>query len=323
MDPGRVGRLVKILTTLQSSKGCNCTELAEILGTSRRTIFRDLKELKAVGVPCKYEPKNDCYSVEPEFFLQPMDLTLRETISLLILVHKARNQIQLPFKNAALFASLKIENNLSAQINKYCQTLLKNISVQAPIMVSKYPTGLDHSFALLAHAISDKHKINIVYNSILENKIIEFDLSPYHLFYNLRSWYVLGYSSFHKSIQSIKLSCVDSIKILKKRFIDGDDFDLDDYLSNSWSMIPEGRFYHVKLRFLPKVAHDVTEILWHRSQQVTQNKDGSAIVEFRVNGIGEIYWWILGYGDQVQVLAPKELRKRIMQSAENTIKHNK
>ena len=164
MDPGRVGRLVKILTTLQSAKGRNCTELAEILGTSRRTIFRDLKELKAIGVPCKYDLKSDCYSVEPEFFLPPLDLTLQEAISVLLLVHKARDHIQLPFKNSVLLAALKIENNLPVQIKQYCRKVLENISAKATAQASSHPAGLDQSFILLTQAILDKHIVYIVYN---------------------------------------------------------------------------------------------------------------------------------------------------------------
>jgi proteasome accessory factor B len=58
------------------------------------------------------------------------------------------------------------------------------------------------------------------------------------------------------------------------------------------------------------------------NQKVTRNGDGSAIVEFRVDGLNEITWWILGYGDQVQVLAPKALRERVLEVAKNMIKLN-
>ena len=74
--------------------------------------------------------------------------------------------------------------------------------------------------------------------------------------------------------------------------------------------------------FLPEVAHDVAEVQWHSTQKVTPNGDGSAIVEFRVDGLNEITWWILGYGDQVQVLAPKVLRERVLEVATNMIKLN-
>jgi proteasome accessory factor B len=87
-------------------------------------------------------------------------------------------------------------------------------------------------------------------------------------------------------------------------------------------MIPEGQLYDIKLLFLPKVAQNVAEVRWHSTQQVTFNDDGSATIEFRVDGLGEITWWILGYGDQVQVLAPRALRKRVLDIAENMISLN-
>ena len=34
--------------------------------------------------------------------------------------------------------------------------------------------------------------------------------------------------------------------------------------------------------------------------------------EVDVNGLTEISWWILGYGDQVTVLEPPELRQRVI-----------
>jgi len=96
-----------------------------------------------------------------------------------------------------------------------------------------------------------------------------------------------------------------------------------DDLGRAWSMIPEGRIYNVKLRFLPKVAENVAEVQWHSTQKVTHNSDGSVTVEFRVDGLGEITWWILGYGDQVQVLRPKKLRQKIIETARNMAKLNR
>jgi proteasome accessory factor B len=87
-------------------------------------------------------------------------------------------------------------------------------------------------------------------------------------------------------------------------------------------VIPEGKIYNVKLKFTPKVATNVTEVYWHSTQKVTHNSDGSAIMEFRVDGINEIFWWILGYGDQVQVLSPKVLREKIIKAATNIVEMN-
>ena len=43
------------------------------------------------------------------------------------------------------------------------------------------------------------------------------------------------------------------------------------------------------------------------------------VFEVRVDGLGEIAWWILGYGDQVEVLGPKLLRERIKRAAQGML----
>ena len=320
MKIGKVTRVVQILTTLQSGKGHSVNDLANLFGTSRRTIFRDLKELRALGVSYHYDVKTGVYTMDPDFFLPPIDLNLQEALSLLLLAHKAGNQIQLPFKNSAILAALKIENNLPAGIRQYCNTALRNISTrigaQAPMNL------LDKTFAQLQKAITKKRRVNIRYLSLFEGKVINIELYPYHLLYNHRAWYVLGFSGLHKSIRTFKLNRIGELKITDKCFLGGEDFNVHDYLGRAWSMIPEGRIYNIKLRFLPKVANNVTEVQWHSTQKVKRNSDGSATVEFRVDGLGEISWWILGYGDQVQVLTPQALRNKVLQAAKNMIKLN-
>ena len=314
---------MQILTTLQVGKSYAVSDLSKMFGTSRRTIFRDLKELQAIGVPYRYDARTGGYMIEPDFFLPPIDLSLQEAMSLLLLAHKAGDQIQLPFKNSALLAALKIENNLPAKIRQYCNKALKNISTragaQAPVTHS---AGLDKTFAQLQQAIVKKRKVDLRYHSFFEKTIIDVELCPYHLLYNNRAWYVLGRSSLHKSVRTFKLNRIRELTTTEKCFVDGENFDVYDYLGRAWSMIPEGRIYNIKLRFLPKVANNVAEVQWHSTQKVVRNSDGSATIEFRVDGIGEITWWILGYGDQVKVLAPEALRKRVLEVAKNMVKLN-
>jgi proteasome accessory factor B len=311
---------VQLLTTLQSGESYAVGDLAKMFGTSRRTVFRDLKELQTVGVPYHYNAKTGSYAIDPEFFLPPIDLNLQEALGLLLLVHKASNQIQLPFKNSALLAALKIENNLPVKIRQYCNTTLQNISIrvdpQAPMNL------LDKTFAQLQKAIEKKTKVSMRYHSFFEGQIIDVELCPYHLMYNRRAWYVLGFSDLHKSVRMFKLNRIRELKSTEKCFVGSESFDLYDFFGRAWSMIPEGKIYNIKLRFLPMVANNVAEVQWHSTQKVTHNRDGSATIEFRVDGLREIAWWILGYGDQVQVLAPKALRNNVLETAKNMIKLN-
>jgi len=318
---GRVSRIVKILTTLQSGHNHSVDELAKLAGVSRRTVFRDLKQLEAIGVPYRFNTRTGGYGIDPDFFLPPIDLNLPEALSLLLLVHKGRNYLPMPFKNSALLAGLKVENNLPAKIRKYCNTSLQKITVRPN--AHALMDSLDSNFSKLQEAVRKKRNVEMGYHSLYEGKEITTTLRPYHLMYNNRAWYVIGESSLHKSIRTFNLNRIRKIEVLNRCFVNGNNFDIYEYLGRAWSMIPEGKIYHVKLQFAPKVANNVAEVQWHATQKTKFNEDGSLIAEFRVDGLGEISWWILGYGDQVEVLAPMELREKIASTALKMVQLNK
>jgi proteasome accessory factor B len=83
-------------------------------------------------------------------------------------------------------------------------------------------------------------------------------------------------------------------------------------------MIPEpGRDKRVVVRFKPMVARNVAEVIWHKTQHTTFRADGSLDFSVRVSGLKEISWWILGYGDQAEVLQPARLRRLVAERARN------
>lgn len=125
-----------------------------------------------------------------------------------------------------------------------------------------------------------------------------------------------------QEVRTFKLNQIEELNVLDKCFVDDENFNIQEYLGKAWSTTPEGRLYNIKLKFLPEVARAVAEIQWHSTQMVTFADDGSAIVEFRVDGLDEILPWILSYGDKVKVISPEVLRQQVTQTAQNTIIQN-
>ncbi len=314
---------MQILTTLQSGQSCTVQELSKMFGTSRRTIFRDLKELQAMGVPYHYDPRTGRYTIEAGYFLPPANLNLQEALALLLLAQKVSCQVQLPFRKSALLAALKIESNLPAETRKYCSNVLRHIWTRTDAKAFlRQNSRFDRIFARLQKAIAKKHQVNVTYRPPFEEDVLTIELCPYHLLYENGTWYILGYSNSHSKVRTFELNHIQDVQPTGRCYLDDEDFDVSEFLRGVWSTVPEGQIYHVKLLFLPKVADDVAETTWHHSQKVTRNDDGSALVEFRVDGINEITWWVLGYGDQVRVLSPKRLRERVLEIAENVVKMN-
>lgn len=67
----------------------------------------------------------------------------------------------------------------------------------------------------------------------------------------------------------------------------------------------------VRVRFSPQVARYVSESTWHASQQLTPQRDGSLLAEFRLGSTEEVKRWLLGFGRHAEVLVPEELREEI------------
>ncbi len=221
MKSSRVSRVVRILTTLQAGESYSPLDLEKILGVSRRTIFRDLKELQNIGVPYKFNKKAGGYSIDPKFFLPPIDFNLPEALSLMLLLHKMRHHTPMPFKNTALLAGLKIENHLPANIKEYCRTTLQNISVIA----GKHAeiNLLDNIFAKLQKAIRKRQKVKLVYDSLFDKKTIQTLLSPYHITFRNRAWYVLGKSQSHSQVRTFNLGRIKSIEDANLYFSGGEE----------------------------------------------------------------------------------------------------
>ena len=100
-----------------------------------------------------------------------------------------------------------------------------------------------------------------------------------------------------------------------------DGFSLDRHLRNAWSMIPEpGPDEHVEIRFAKKVARNVADVLWHKTQLCHFQRDGSLLYRACVSGLHEISWWVLGYGDQAEVLQPPALRELVGKHARSMAK---
>lgn len=309
MKLSRLSRLIHLLTALQSGNCGDVGELIKALNISRRTFYRDLHVLREAGVPCRFDRAEGGYFIQPGFFMPPPQLTAREAFSLMLLVDEAKSRLTLPFVRYAARAMLKVQSNLPSQIRQYCHRALGKISMVTPRKTSEHK--IDAIFDLLHGAILSNRVVRIYYRCSPKGNLVETTLSPYRLVYDGDDWHVIGKPGLRDGIVNLELSRIDKVDYLGKRFIEGNEFDLSEHLGQAWSLVPERKLYRVKLRFSPEVAQDITRMRWHSTQHVRFQEDGSAIVEFRVDGIDEITWWVIAFGDKVQVLTPEVLQQRV------------
>jgi predicted DNA-binding transcriptional regulator YafY len=316
MSPKRIQRVIKLLGLLQGGRRHNARSLAEACNVSRRTIFRDLDSLRAAEVPLVYDEERQIYSIPSQYFLAPTHFTADEALAVVVLCHELGDDERLPFLADARSAAVKIENTLPQNLRSRMRTVADAISIRLATLNPL--AGQRDTFRCLLDAIADQRCVRIAYTSYSELEAFQTKLHPYRLAFHQHSWYLVGRSSLHAEVRTFNLGRIGSVEPLDEQFTFPRGFSLDRHFRNAWRMIPEpGPDRRVVARFSPLVARNVAEVKWHASQQQRFDDDGSLVFEVTVSGLREISWWLLGYGDQVEVLEPSELRQIIAHRVRN------
>ena len=267
-------------------------------------------------MPLKYDAEAQRFSIPGSFFLPPTNFTAEEALSLIALAAEMGRHQRLPFYEAAYTAALKLEGNLPTPLRQQLRRAQRAIKIRVGQV--GHLDGKASVYQQLVEAIDSRRVVQIEYDSLTEWEVIVTKLRPYQLLFSRHSWYVVGRSTLHREVRIFNLARIASLKKLAGKFVVPQSFDLDRYLGNAWQMIPgSGRDSHVTVRFKSLVARNVAEVMWHKTQRTKFLADGSLEFRVTVSGLNEIAWWILGYGDQAEVLRPARLRRLIAQRAQN------
>lgn len=313
MRSDRIERLLKLIQCLQSGRAQAVDDLVELIGVSRRTIFRDLDLLTRAGIPYTFDRARKRYSTERTTLLPPVSLTHAEALALLMTTRFLLSGAQAPDAAAAASAALKIESMLPPALRDYCVPIVEHTEIR-PDPASD-ASAVAEAIPVLQSALARRKKVRVRYDSYYEGRILDVTLHPYRLVYIHRGWYLIAFSEQHDEVRTFKIERTLELKPLAEEYRIDPTFNLDEYFGHAWMMIRGDQRYHVVIRFREKVAGNVDEIAWHKTQRTTYQEDGTLLFEVDVDGIEEIVWWVLGYGSQAQVLEPPELRKLVADHA--------
>jgi len=309
MDIGRLHRVLKMVTILQTGRSYDAGQLAAECGVSRRTIYRDLNIIEKAGIPVFFERDSRRYQIHPTGLMPPISLNFDEALALVLLASELGRAGRLPLFQPARDAAAKLEASLPLGMRAALGAIMPHVAVRTGPTARH--NALQDIYRTLQRAIQRREPLEAVYISFHDAGQIRTTLEPYWLLFIERAWYVIGRSSRHGGVRTFKLGRFKSLQPAKGRFTAPGGLTLEKHLGNAWRMIRGAKAYEVRLRFSPLVGPNVAEVNWHRTQRVSWDEDGSLHFTVTVDGLDEIVWWILGYGPEVEVLAPSELRERM------------
>jgi predicted DNA-binding transcriptional regulator YafY len=135
-------------------------------------------------------------------------------------------------------------------------------------------------------------------------------VDPYRIMFFDGTFYLVGWCHLRKEVRMFVLDRIRMLSLTEETFEAPGDFDLEAYMRSPFRVIHD-RPVKVAVRFDRKVAGYIREKIWHHTQRIEPQKDGSILFSAEVAGTDEVKHWVLGWGKHAEILQPEFLREEV------------
>ena len=293
----QINRLFEIIYILLHKKKVSARELAEQLGVSSRTIFRDIDTLSSAGIPVYTEKgKGGGISLLPDFVLNKSLLSEQEQNEILSALHGLSN-IKIGGTNQVL-------QKLSATFNKTAANWLE-------VDFSDWHCDNDF-FDSLKTAISERRIAEFdYYNTYGEKRFRR--VEPLRLWFKSRWWYLRAFCLTKQDMRIYKLTRIKNLAVTEEHFpernlpAESENLDKCDL-----------KWITLKLRIDAEMAYQVYDDF--SESEIEKQPDGSFVVTSEMPITHGIMGFLLAYKSCVEVLEPEHIRNMVKAEAEKILK---
>jgi predicted DNA-binding transcriptional regulator YafY len=169
------------------------------------------------------------------------------------------------------------------------------------------PVIAGETFSAIRQAILEGRRLAFRYRAEGAQAPAYREVIPYGLLYGHRI-HLVGAYPWEPEPANYRLDRMTDVHVSDNAGARPHGFDLAAYAARSFGAFQEAP-HDVVLRFAPHVAEDVACFLFHPSQSLMREPDGSTTVRFRAGGLREMAWHLFTWGDAVRIVAPEELRE--------------
>ncbi len=178
--------------------------------------------------------------------------------------------------------------------------------------------------------------LQTVIDAMQQNKVLKIDYQPFNGLHNIyhlapyamkvynRRWYVVGKMNVSNGIRHIALDRVIDMEVTDAAFKMPKKFDAEEYYANTvgifvnYDLKPQT----VRIRVFDERVDYVRSLPLHKSQEEVLTKNGEySEFKYKVCVTPELATQLLSMGEYVEVLEPQELRDKIKQRIEKSLKY--
>ncbi|MBI5331926.1 MAG: YafY family transcriptional regulator [Betaproteobacteria bacterium] len=168
-------------------------------------------------------------------------------------------------------------------------------------------------FQTLADATARRVRVHIRYHGRGRGDETSRDLSPQRLIHYRDNWYLDAWCHLREEIRSFSLDRIAAAQALDLAALEIPEERLDAHFKRSYGIFSGAPVATAVLRFCAERARWVADELWHPEQRGQWLEDGRYELAVPYADPRELVMDILKYGPDVEVMAPEELRRAVVE----------
>jgi predicted DNA-binding transcriptional regulator YafY len=304
-----------ILRDLEASRRLTIDDLSKRTGVTTRTIRRDLEALQSAGFPL-YDEMHDgkkYWTLEQRAFrrLDDTGFTLAELSALYFSRTLVECLAATPFQRDVSSAFDKLAAALTPSMRQFLDRLPLVMQAKGAAGAVDAPPSAKHGakVAQLLEATLHHRRASMTYRSFSSGREKSYGIEPYRLVFAQGGLYLYAYVPEYREFRTFALERIVSLSLSEERF---EPVDIGAEAFAHSLGVHEGPPERIEIAFEPRIVPYVKERLWHQSQQIRDEPDGSIVLTLDVCNDVALRSWILGFGPLARVVSPPHLAALIV-----------
>jgi CRISPR-associated endonuclease/helicase Cas3 len=291
-------------------EGLRKAEIARRLGVHRATVGRYIEELSR-RIPIWQD--DNLFGINRDDYLTHVRLTIHESMALHLAARlmATRTDKHNPHAASAL-------RKLGSALDKFAPQISHHLLISAEVMdgqAQRHDPVYLEVLETLTRAWSDGRMAHL-WHRHPSGRVYEYDFAPYFIepYAVGQTAHVIGWREPPGKVRTLKIERIQRIELIRpsRPYTVPEDFDPREKLADAWGIwYTEADPVEVVLKFHPRVAGRVRETQWHRSENLDEQPDGSLVWRAKIAEPQEMLPWMRGWGADVEVLEPRELRDQL------------
>lgn len=211
----------------------------------------------------------------------------------------------------------KFLSRVKGVIPSICREWLEQISRQMSINYTQMQVDKDASAeirSIIDVGIREHKCIHIKYHGMARNIITERTVEPLQIEISEGAVHLLAFCRKTSSIRDFRISRITSAILLEDTYQPRITL-LEEYRKNRFLSMGNAETERIVIKFYGYSARYVKEYDRDQAESLIENIDGSFTFYRTASVTDDLVRWILGYGDEAEVLEPEQLRALVTKKA--------